>query len=252
MNTNRVEASKIIESSAPSLRMQFYVVTSTASSLETVKENLTEHRAYLRNLEERNVLFGAGSLWTDDEQYFEGDGMLIYRAESVVETSWEQNNKMRQSSLPIFDRSTPSLCNIIHRQIHQFEHRVLIRENSLGFNHLAQRAIERLNGIRGMDCPPNIHRIIKQWDDIFPMAHPNLANRWIQLVPLGRKPIQSHFSRFDGCRLVNRLEVSRDSLGILPRYITQTVADQMHDAQLNLGVRVERFNRLVCSPALIL
>jgi uncharacterized protein len=87
MNTNRVEASKIIEGSAPSLRMQLYVVTSTAISLEAVKENLAEHRAYLRDLEEQNVLFGAGPLWTDDGKYFEGDGMLIYRAASVAEAT---------------------------------------------------------------------------------------------------------------------------------------------------------------------
>ncbi|MBW4647778.1 MAG: YciI family protein [Kastovskya adunca ATA6-11-RM4] len=87
MNANRVETSKIIEGSAPSLRMQLYVVTSTALSLEAVKENLAEHRAYLRNLEEQNVLFGAGPLWTDDGQYFEGDGMLIYRAASVAEAT---------------------------------------------------------------------------------------------------------------------------------------------------------------------
>jgi hypothetical protein len=44
MSPNRVEASKIIESSAPSLRMQLYVVTSTANSLDAVKQNLAEHR----------------------------------------------------------------------------------------------------------------------------------------------------------------------------------------------------------------
>ncbi len=98
MNANRVEASKIIEGSVPSLRMQLYVVTSTATSLEVVKENLTEHRAYLRNLEERDVLFGAGPLWTDDGQYFEGDGMLIYRASSVEEaTAIAQADPMHSS-----------------------------------------------------------------------------------------------------------------------------------------------------------
>jgi uncharacterized protein len=87
MNTTRIEASKIIESSAPSLRMQLYVVTSTANSLDAVKQNLADHRAYLRSLEDQNVLFGAGPLWTDDGQYFEGDGMLIYRAASVEEAT---------------------------------------------------------------------------------------------------------------------------------------------------------------------
>jgi hypothetical protein len=83
--SERVEASQIIAASGNSLRMQLYVVTSIANSLEAVKQNLVEHRAYLRELEERNVLFGAGPLWTDDGQYFEGDGLLIYRASSIEE-----------------------------------------------------------------------------------------------------------------------------------------------------------------------
>lgn len=83
--SNRVESAKIIETSGSSLRMQLYVVTSIAKSLDAVKQNLPEHRAYLRELENKDILFGAGPLWTDDGQYFEGDGMLIYRANSVEE-----------------------------------------------------------------------------------------------------------------------------------------------------------------------
>jgi uncharacterized protein len=83
--SNRVESTKIIETSGSSLRMQLYVVTSIAKSLDAVKQNLPEHRAYLRELENKDILFGAGPLWTDDGQYFEGDGMLIYRASSVEE-----------------------------------------------------------------------------------------------------------------------------------------------------------------------
>jgi uncharacterized protein len=83
--SNRVESAKIIETSGSSLRMQLYVVTSIAKSLDAVKQNLPEHRAYLRDLEDKNILFGAGPLWTDDGRYFEGDGMLIYRANSVEE-----------------------------------------------------------------------------------------------------------------------------------------------------------------------
>lgn len=83
--SNRVESAKIIETSGSSLRMQLYVVTSIAKNLDAVKQNLPEHRAYLRELENKDILFGAGPLWTDDGQYFEGDGMLIYRASSVAE-----------------------------------------------------------------------------------------------------------------------------------------------------------------------
>jgi uncharacterized protein len=82
---DKVESAKVIETSGQSLRMQLYVVTSIAKSLDAVKENLPAHRAYLRDLEDKNILFGAGPLWTDDGRYFEGDGMLIYRANSVEE-----------------------------------------------------------------------------------------------------------------------------------------------------------------------
>jgi uncharacterized protein len=111
MNTNQVEARKIIESSAPSLRMQLYVVTFTATSLQAVKEHLAEHRTYLRDLEKRNVLFGAGPLWTDDGQYFEGDGMLIYRASSVEEaTTIAQGDPMHSSGARTF-KIRPWLLN---------------------------------------------------------------------------------------------------------------------------------------------
>jgi uncharacterized protein len=111
MNSNQVETSKIIESSAPSLRMQLYVVTSTAISLKAVKEHLADHRAYLRTLEEQNVLFGAGPLWTDDGQYFEGDGLLIYRAASVAEaTAIAQADPMHSSGARTF-KLRPWLLN---------------------------------------------------------------------------------------------------------------------------------------------
>jgi uncharacterized protein len=111
MSSNRVEASKIIESSVPSLRMQLYVVTSTANSLDAVKQHLAEHRAYLRSLEDRNVLFGAGPLWTDDGRHFEGDGMLIYRAASVAEaTAIAQSDPMHSSGARTF-KIRPWLLN---------------------------------------------------------------------------------------------------------------------------------------------
>jgi uncharacterized protein len=99
----RIESAKVIETSGQSLRMQLYVVTSIAKSLDAVKQNLPEHRAYLRELEDKNILFGAGPLWTDDGQYFEGDGLLIYRANSVGEAYRPvQADPMHQSGARTF------------------------------------------------------------------------------------------------------------------------------------------------------
>lgn len=111
MNSTRVEASKIIQDSAPALRMQLYAVTSTATSLEAVNQNLAKHHAYQRELEEQNVLFCAGPLLTDDGQYFEGDGLVIYRAASVeAATAIAQADPLHSSGARTF-RIRPWLLN---------------------------------------------------------------------------------------------------------------------------------------------
>jgi uncharacterized protein YciI len=83
MMADRVEARQVIEASGDALRLQLYVVVSRARSLAAVQERLADHLAYVRALEERHVLFAAGPLWTDDSQFFEGDGLLVFRAASV-------------------------------------------------------------------------------------------------------------------------------------------------------------------------
>ena len=80
---DRLEARHVIEASGASLRLRLYVVISSARSLAAVQERLADHLAYVRQLEERHVLFAAGPQWTDDGQFFERDGLLIYRAASV-------------------------------------------------------------------------------------------------------------------------------------------------------------------------
>jgi uncharacterized protein YciI len=80
---DRIEARQVIEAAGDALRLQLYVVISSARSLAATKEQLADHLAYVRQLEDRQVLFVAGPLMTDDGQFFEGDGLLVYRAASV-------------------------------------------------------------------------------------------------------------------------------------------------------------------------
>jgi uncharacterized protein len=101
--SDRIESAKVTEMSGQSLRMQLYVVTSTAKNLDAVKQHLSEHRAYLRQLEDQNILFGAGPLFTEDGQFFEGDGLLIYRANSVTEAhQFAQADPMHKSGVREF------------------------------------------------------------------------------------------------------------------------------------------------------
>src|SRR5262249_51699050 len=80
---DRIEARQIIEAPGDALRLQLYVVISSARSLAAVKERLADHLAYMHQLEDRHVLVAAGPLMTDDGQFFEGDGLLVYRAAAV-------------------------------------------------------------------------------------------------------------------------------------------------------------------------
>ena len=58
--SDRIEASKVIESSGNSLGMQLYIVTSTAKSLKSVNKNLSEHHAYLKNWKAKISYFAQG------------------------------------------------------------------------------------------------------------------------------------------------------------------------------------------------
>jgi hypothetical protein len=100
---------------------------------------------------------------------------------------------MGEGSAPIFDRAIPFFSNIVHRQIHQFENSSFIRKHSLRLNHLTQRPIERFNGVGSVNHPTNFHGIIKDGNDILPMANPNLTDRRVQRIPLSSKGIQRGF-----------------------------------------------------------
>ena len=66
------------------LRKQLYAVfTRPVNGLGPVMEILDEHLEFQISLEERGIMFGAGPFWTDDEQEWRGEGMVIIRAENL-------------------------------------------------------------------------------------------------------------------------------------------------------------------------
>jgi uncharacterized protein len=68
------------------LAKQLYVVfTSPAHGIGPVMENLARHLEFQEKLEAKGTMFAAGPHWTDDEQRWEGDGMVIIRAASLAE-----------------------------------------------------------------------------------------------------------------------------------------------------------------------
>ena len=68
------------------LQKQLYVVhTFPTDGLGPVMANIEPHLKFQIELEEKGIMFGAGPFWDDDEKLWEGEGMVIIRAESLAE-----------------------------------------------------------------------------------------------------------------------------------------------------------------------
>ena len=81
-----IPAKDILAACDGMLRKQLYVVlTKPAQGLDPIMKVLKEHLEFQMDLERRGIMFGAGPFWTDDEQSWEGDGMVIIRASSLAE-----------------------------------------------------------------------------------------------------------------------------------------------------------------------
>jgi uncharacterized protein YciI len=86
MSEPRVMAKDILEASKGMLQKQLYVVfTKPAGGMGPVLANIKEHLEFQCDLERRGIMFGAGPFWTDDEQEWLGEGMVIIRAASLAE-----------------------------------------------------------------------------------------------------------------------------------------------------------------------
>ena len=84
METIRVTREQILEASKDMLKKQIYVVFSTPThGIGPVMENLPQHLEHQLEIERAGILVAAGPHWTDDERYWDGDGMFVIRASSI-------------------------------------------------------------------------------------------------------------------------------------------------------------------------
>jgi uncharacterized protein YciI len=68
------------------LAKQLYVIfTTPTNGIAPVLEHLQQYLEYQELLERKGVMFAAGPHWSDDEQRWEGDGMVVVRAGSLAE-----------------------------------------------------------------------------------------------------------------------------------------------------------------------
>lgn len=88
MNAKSVPAADIVNECRTRgyLAKQLYAIfTRPTNGIGPIMENLAEHLGYQEYLEREGIMFAAGPHWTDNEQDWEGDGLVIYRASSIEE-----------------------------------------------------------------------------------------------------------------------------------------------------------------------
>jgi uncharacterized protein YciI len=100
----QVPAADVRVASKAMLQKQLYaILTSPTNGLEPVFAKLEEHLAFQVKLEREGTMFAAGPLWTDDEQHWRGEGMVIVRANSVEEArSIAERDPMHRSGARSF------------------------------------------------------------------------------------------------------------------------------------------------------
>ena len=74
----------ILEASKGMLQKQLFVVfTSPTNGMGPVMENIEEHLQFQVSLEQRGIMLGAGPFWANDEHTWNGEGMVIIRADNL-------------------------------------------------------------------------------------------------------------------------------------------------------------------------
>ncbi|WP_299470766.1 YciI family protein [uncultured Roseibium sp.] len=85
MSGPNITKDDILKASAGMLQKQLFVVfTSPTNGMGPVMENIEEHLKFQVDLEQRGIMLGAGPFWADDEQTWNGEGMVIIRADSLA------------------------------------------------------------------------------------------------------------------------------------------------------------------------
>jgi uncharacterized protein YciI len=85
-NPKAVPKGAVLEASAAMLQKQLYAIfTEPTNGLGPVFANIEAHLEFQVQIEREGIMFAAGPMWTDDEQDWEGDGLVIVRAASRAE-----------------------------------------------------------------------------------------------------------------------------------------------------------------------
>ncbi len=111
-NPKSVPAAAVLEASKGMLQRQLYAIFTTPNDgLGPVFAVIEEHLKFQVQLERDGILYAAGPMWTDDEQSWEGEGLVIVKAASRAEAvAIAERDPMHKSGARSF-RVRPWLIN---------------------------------------------------------------------------------------------------------------------------------------------
>ena len=113
---------------------------------------------------------------------------------------------------PILSPSSPFFRNVHHGQIQHFQQAVISGKHRFGLGHLAQLAVETLNGVGGVDQPAYLLGILEVATEIGPVGTPGLGDCRVFLVSALFKDVQG----IQGSLLIyggiNCLQISHERL----------------------------------------
>lgn len=85
MSEPKITKQDILEKTPGMLQKQLYIVhTKPTNGLGPVMENIGPHLEFQIKIEQDGVMFAAGPIWADDEETWEGEGMVVVRAENLA------------------------------------------------------------------------------------------------------------------------------------------------------------------------
>lgn len=91
-NPKMVPAAAVMDASKGMLQRQLYAIfTTPTDGLGPVFAVIEKHLEFQVQLEKDGILYAAGPMWTDDEQSWEGEGLVVVKAESRQEAIAERD-----------------------------------------------------------------------------------------------------------------------------------------------------------------
>ena len=124
----------------------------------------------------------------------------------------EKDGHLGVDHTPVLAPAGPFFRNIHHGQIQHFQQAVIGGKDRFGLGHLAQLAVEALNGVGGVDQPPNLLRVLEIGAQVCPIGSPGLGDFRIFLVsvlPEGIQGIQCRLLIYGG---IDRLQIGHKRL----------------------------------------